>query len=72
MCPRGSTRSTIKQISFDLTYEEGRESPRMMNMGLHVRITGRPGGTVALQRFIRYVKGKPKVWIARRVDIAKW
>jgi peptidoglycan/xylan/chitin deacetylase (PgdA/CDA1 family) len=53
-------------------YEEGRESPRMMNVGLHVRITCRPGRTVALQRFIRYVKGKPKAWIARRVDIAKW
>jgi len=58
--------------SFDILYEEGRSSPRMMNVGVHVRISGRPGRTAALQRFIKYAKSKPKVWIAPRVEIAKW
>jgi peptidoglycan/xylan/chitin deacetylase (PgdA/CDA1 family) len=58
--------------SFDLMYAESRENPKMMNVGLHVRISGRPGRTVAVERFLKYVKAKPKVWIARRVDIAKW
>jgi peptidoglycan/xylan/chitin deacetylase (PgdA/CDA1 family) len=58
--------------SFDQMYEESRENPKMMNVGLHVRISGRPGRTVAVDRFLRYVKAKPKVWIARRIDIAKW
>jgi allantoinase len=58
--------------SFDLMYDEGRKNPKMMNVGLHVRISGRPGRTVAVEKFLRYLKTKPKVWIARRVDIAKW
>jgi allantoinase len=58
--------------SFDFMYAEGRENPTMMNVGLHVRISGRAGRTVAVDRFLKYVKSKPKVWIARRVDIAKW
>lgn len=58
--------------SFDLMYDEGRENPRMMNIGLHVRISGRAGRTVAVEQFLKYVKTKPKVWIARRVDIAEW
>ena len=48
------------------------EHPKMMNVGLHVRICGRAGRTVAVDRFLKYVKAKPKVWIARRDDIAKW
>jgi len=58
--------------SFDKMYEEGRENPKMMNVGLHVRISGRPGRTVAVDRFLKYVKAKPKVWIATRADIARW
>lgn len=58
--------------SFDLMYEEGKQHPKMMNVGLHVRISGRAGRTVAVERFLKYIKGKPKVWVARRVDIAKW
>jgi peptidoglycan/xylan/chitin deacetylase (PgdA/CDA1 family) len=58
--------------SFDTLYAEGRENPKMMNVGLHVRISGRPGRTVAVDKFLRYVRSKPKVWIARRIDIAKW
>jgi len=58
--------------SFDQTYDEGLRNPKMMNVGLHVRITGRPGRTVAVDRFLKYVSRKPRVWVTRRVDIAKW
>ena len=58
--------------SFDMLYEESRKEPKLMNVGLHVRISGRPGRTVAVDRFLRYVKKKRNVWIARRLDIAKW
>ena len=58
--------------SFDTLYAEGRENPKMMNVGLHVRISGRPGRTVAVDKFLKYARSKPKVWIARRIDIAKW
>jgi peptidoglycan/xylan/chitin deacetylase (PgdA/CDA1 family) len=58
--------------SFDVMYEEGSQNPKMMNVGIHARISGRPGRTAALQRFFKYVNAKPKVWIARRVDIANW
>jgi hypothetical protein len=51
---------------------ESRENPKMMNVGLHVRISGRPGRTVAVDRFLESVKQKPRVWIALRIDIAKW
>jgi peptidoglycan/xylan/chitin deacetylase (PgdA/CDA1 family) len=58
--------------SFDVMYEEGLQNPKLMNVGLHVRISGRPGRTAAVDRFLRYVRSKRKVWIARRVDVAKW
>jgi len=58
--------------SFDQMYAESRTNPKMMNIGLHVRISGRPGRTVAVEKFLRYAKAKPNVWVARRVDIAKW
>jgi OHCU decarboxylase len=58
--------------SFDTLYEEGKKGrPRMMNIGLHCRLVGRPGRTAALKRFIDYVKGHDKVWLARRIDIAR-
>jgi allantoinase len=58
--------------SFDQMYAEGRDNPKLMNIGLHVRISGRAGRTVAVDRFLKYVKAKPKVWVARRDEIAKW
>jgi peptidoglycan/xylan/chitin deacetylase (PgdA/CDA1 family) len=58
--------------SFDVLYEEGRIHPKMMNLGIHARISGRPGRTAGLERFIKYVKTKPRVWITPRVEIAKW
>jgi putative urate catabolism protein len=56
--------------SFDVLYEEGQRSPRMMSVGLHCRLAGRPGRRAALERFLKYVRGK-KVWFARRIDIAR-
>lgn len=57
--------------SFDTLYSEGVVAPKMMNIGLHCRIAGRPGRFQALQRFIRYVLEHPDVWLCRRVDIAR-
>jgi putative urate catabolism protein len=56
--------------TFDVLYEEGDRSPRMMSVGLHCRLVGRPGRLKSLERFVKYVKGR-KVWIARRIEIAR-
>ena len=58
--------------SFDTLYEEGRNGrPAMMNIGLHCRLIGRPGRFAALKRFVDYVKSHDRVWLARRIDIAR-
>jgi putative urate catabolism protein len=57
--------------SFDVLYDEGRQTPRMMSVGLHCRLAGRPGRLASLERFLSYVAKKPRVWIARRIDIAR-
>jgi len=57
--------------SFDVLYEEGRRVPRMMSVGLHCRLAGRPGRVASLENFLKYVKTKNKVWFARRIDIAR-
>ncbi len=56
--------------SFDVLYAEGESKPKMMSVGLHCRLAGRPGRAAALQKFLDYVATKDKVWIARRIDIA--
>ncbi len=56
--------------SFDVLYGEGEETPKMLSVGLHCRIIGRPGRFAALQRFLDYVQQHERVWICRRVDIA--
>ena len=57
--------------TFDMLYAEGMAgAQKMMNIGLHCRLVGRPGRAAALARFIDYVKSHEKVWIARRIDIA--
>lgn len=63
---------TYLKDAFDTLYAEG-EAGRagMMNIGLHCRLVGRPGRAAALRRFIDYVQGHEKVWIARRIDIAR-
>jgi len=57
--------------SFDLLYEEGAEHPRMMSIGLHMRITGHPGRASALTRFIEHILSRSHVWVCRREDIAR-
>jgi allantoinase len=57
--------------SFDMLYEEGATAPKMMSVGLHCRLAGRPGRFAALQRFLDHVQSRDKVWICRRVDIAR-
>jgi putative urate catabolism protein len=58
--------------SFDCLHAEGqRGAPKMMSIGLHCRLAGRPGRALGLAKFIDYVMSKEKVWIARRIDIAK-
>ncbi|SPD68980.1 Allantoinase (plasmid) [Cupriavidus taiwanensis] len=61
--------------AFDVLYEEGdpagQDSPKMLSVGMHCRLLGRPGRFRALQRFLDYVQGHDKVWICRRVDIAR-
>jgi putative urate catabolism protein len=63
---------TYLRDSFDVLYAEGRRgAPKMMSVGLHCRLAGRPGRAAALERFLDYVKGHERVWIPRRVDIAR-
>ena len=57
--------------SFDTFYREGSTTPKMMSVGLHCRIAGRPGRAPAVERFVEYAKGHPGVWFARRLDIAR-
>jgi allantoinase len=57
--------------TFDVLYEEGAERPKMMSVGLHCRIAGRPGKIAGLERFIRYAQGHQAVWFCRRIDIAR-
>ncbi len=57
--------------SFDVLYAEGMESPRMMSVGMHCRLLGRPGRITALQRFLDYIEKFERVWVCRRIDIAR-
>lgn len=62
---------TYLKDSFDILYEEGCEgAPKMLNIGLHCRLVGRPGRIAALKRFIEYAMGHENVWFPRRIDIA--
>ena len=57
--------------SFDALYEEGKTNPKMMSVGLHCRLIGRPGRIQSLKKFLDYVKKHQDVWICKRIDIAK-
>lgn len=57
--------------SFDVLYAEGETSPRMMSVGMHCRLLGRPGRIVALQRFLDHIEKFERVWVCRRIDIAR-
>jgi allantoinase len=62
---------TYLRDSFDTLYAEGETAPRMMSVGMHCRLLGRPGRIVALQRFLDHVHKHERVWICRRIDIAR-
>jgi putative urate catabolism protein len=57
--------------AFDVLYAEGAEHPKMMSVGLHARLMGRPGRAAALARFLDHVERHDRVWICRRVDVAR-
>jgi len=57
--------------SFDVLYAEGETSPKMMSVGLHCRLVGRPGRFAGLKRFVEYTQQFDRVWYARRIDIAR-
>jgi len=57
--------------SFDALYEEGSDKPKMMSIGLHCRIIGKPGRIQSLKKFLDYITSLDKVWICKREEIAK-
>ena len=57
--------------SFDTLYEEGKTTPKMMSVGLHCRLIGRPGRIQSLKKFLDYVLKFEDIWICKRIDIAK-
>ena len=57
--------------AFDVLYAEGADHPRMMSVGLHARLMGRPGRAAALARFLDHVQRHDSVWVCRRIDIAR-
>jgi putative urate catabolism protein len=57
--------------AFDVLYAEGQEAPKMLSIGLHCRLVGRPGRFRALQRFLDHVEKHDRVWVCRRIDIAR-
>lgn len=57
--------------AFEFLHREGRDQPRMMSVGLHLRLIGHPARAAGLERFLDHAMAKPGVWIARRLDIAR-
>ena len=57
--------------SFDVLYAEGDEAPKMLSVGMHCRLLGRPGRFAALRRFMDYIASHERVWVCRREDIAR-
>lgn len=62
---------TYLKDSFDALYAEGEVAPKMLNIGLHCRIIGRPGRIQSLERFIQYILQHNDVWVCRRDEIAR-
>ena len=57
--------------AFDVLYAEGDDAPKMLSIGMHCRLLGRPGRMRSLQKFLDYIQAHDKVWVCRRADIAK-
>jgi len=62
---------TYLRDAFDILYAEGALAPKMMSVGLHMRLAGRPGRAAGLARFLDHVLKHDRVWICRRIDIAR-
>lgn len=62
---------TYLRDAFDTLHAEGEDRPKMMSVGLHCRLAGRPGRIAGLRRFLDHVAAHDKVWITRRIDIAR-
>jgi len=62
---------TYLRDAFDALYAEGETAPKMMSIGLHCRVVGKPGRIGGLRRFLEHVMSHDKVWVARRIDIAR-
>jgi putative urate catabolism protein len=62
---------TYLRDAFDVLYEEGADAPKMLSIGMHCRLLGRPGRMRALQRFLDHVEKHDRVWVCRRIDIAR-
>jgi peptidoglycan/xylan/chitin deacetylase (PgdA/CDA1 family) len=63
---------TYLKDSFDILYAEGETQPKMMTIGLHARLIGRPGRIGSLHQFLDYVRGHERVWVCRRDDLARY
>jgi peptidoglycan/xylan/chitin deacetylase (PgdA/CDA1 family) len=62
---------TYLKDTFEVLYREGRTRPKMMSVGLHMRLTGRPGRAAGLARFLDFLAQREAVWVCRRLDIAR-
>jgi len=67
----GVSGSGKSSLAFDTLYAEGEASPKMMSVGLHCRLIGRPARFAGLVRFLDHVQKHERVWLARRIDIAR-
>jgi len=62
---------TYLRDSFDVLYAEGAETPKMMSVGMHGRLLGRPGRFKALQQFLDHIEVHDRVWVCQRIAIAR-
>ncbi len=70
-CASGEDFYQLLKDAFDMLWLEGEQQPKMMSVGLHSRISGHPARTMALARFLDYVRSHENVWVCRREDIAR-
>ena len=69
--PDGDSFFTYLRDTFDFLYAEGGEAPKMMSVGLHCRLAGRPGRAAGVARFLDHIAKHDRVWVASRLDIAR-
>lgn len=68
---QGEDFFTYLRDAFDVLYAEGEEAPKMLSIGMHCRLLGRPGRLRALQKFLDHIEKHDRVWVCKRVDIAR-